>query len=454
MHSRNYTNFLDVCRSILDEVVDRKIDYSALNNKIVVTDNLHVTQLLEFADQGISIKGLVLISGSRNSHLAIVIKSLGIPSITGVDIPISFSSDNCYAILDSRVGFENIILNPSDEVKTFYLAILEKSMSDSKRLDYFRDKEAITKNNEKVNLGASLVSTTKLEKIEGIYFDELGLMRTEFLFAGRDIFPNQDEQLEVLKSVLPYFEGKCVNIRLFDLGSEKYLYNLPISQLDESSLGIRGTRFLLNNTNLLKSQLKAILRFSYFINVTVVYPFVTNLSEIIQMNKILEKCKEELASDNFKFDEEIKVGCLIETPASAVMSDQIIDLVDKVMLGVNDLTQHTLACSRFNINLEYMYDFFDSSVFRLIKKTLDNANDKGKSAIVCGEICNSEIGVAALLILGARSIATSWNYSSKIKKLISKIDLTNTEEIRNYIINSGSAETNKSIISMFLNDMP
>ena len=450
---QNFTNVIDICSRLIDYLRNDKIDLSKLNEKIVISENIHVSHLLDAIDNNINIKGFILKDVSYNSHLSTIIRSLNIPAISGVDIKeIATNYIEDEVILDSRIGFESIIFSADRGTKEFYLHLLSTITAQQKDLKYLENRDSITKDGTKISLKSNILNMNQIAHFNNSPFDGLGLVRTEMLFTKGVNLPNQDEQLECYKKLLNRFGSKPINIRMLDIGVDKYFDRLTSEEIEISSLGIRGARFLLKNINIAKIQMKAILRFSALADVMITYPFVTNITEIIQLNKLLEKCKEELGDENYKFDSNIKIGCFIENASSAIMADHIIDLVDEVFIGLNDLTQYIVAASRFNKSVEYLCDVFDSSILRAVYNVINYGKERGKKVSICGEAINSDIGFTSMLILGSENFVINNNFLLRAKEIINKIDLTKINELRDYIINSGSHETNKSIMSMFLSN--
>lgn len=454
---QGFFDVADVCKRLLKKLHHGNHRIEDANGKILILKDLTASILLEYKALDIHPKGVVVESHGKNSHSVTLLKAFNIPSITGVNNLFETDWNKVKeVILDSRAGYETLIVNPNKEDKAYYEKFSHIFENEKKKLQKYANSKPITKCGKRIESNIMVCSLDDaLPNFNEISYDGVGLFSTEFFFILSKSFPSENAQYEYYLELIKDFgsEDKMIGIRIADLGCDKINSSWTLSSGDNPALGLRGIRFSLHEEDMLRTQIKAILRAAYHGNIKISYPMITNGEEIIKVNKILEECKEELLKKKELFDSHIKIEAIIETPSSAIMIDVIIDLVDSVSIGVNDLTQYILATSRNDEKVSYLYDFLDSSVLRTIKNVSDKVKDRGKDISICGEMCNSDLGLIALLSLGIESITFSPSFIPKAKQIISKVNLSNLKDIREYILNSGSAEKNRSLLSMFYSEL-
>lgn len=448
VHRQNIFDVRDVCSILISRLrriggVDKKAD-----GRIIVVKNLSSSMLLEYRAAGIKIKGIILENGFKNAHPGILVSAFEIPTLTNVeDLPEELPKE---VILDSRKGFETAIFSPTDAVKMYYIDFRSNFNSQVQELDHFRYEEPVTKCGKRIKTMLRICSKDELDVIDDSTYDGVGLFRTEFYFMMNRRIPSEKEQTSCYKSLVQA-TGKDheVGMRTFDLGFDKEMAVSAVYSEFDPSLGVRGIRLGFKQPEMFKSQLRAILKASGKGNVRLIYPMITAAREISEANLLLEQCKLELAREDEIFDQNIKIAAVIEVPSAAIMIDSIIDLVDSVTIGTNDLTQYVLAASRCNKEVLDLYDDLDSSVLRLIKNVVDTCRNRGKPCDVCGEMTNNPLGLIALLSLGVDSVTVAPSALPMVKKIIRNIDLTKLVELREYITSSGSAGKNRSMLNMF-----
>ena len=452
--NNNFAEIRDVSGRLLANLSYSAVSKEILHNKIVVLDNIRASLLLECRSRGINILGLVTSSYGPNSHAAILSKAFKIPSVfctKGLDkIKWSNIKDG---ILDSRSGCESVILNPEDQYKDQYIDLIEEFKKEQDKLEKYRKLEPITKCGSKLSIDLNICVWEELWDVE--YAASIGLFRTEFLFMLSSSLPTEEEQVQLYGQLLKNLKGvsSYTVIRVLDIGSDKHIPYLPLRQEENPALGLRGIRVLLRKRDLFKTQLRAILRASSLKKIKILYPMVTNHHEIIEANQILEECKKELLEEGHDIDKKIEVGAMIEVPSAALTIDKIVEHVDFVSIGTNDLTQYMLVADRQNSDVSHIYDSLDSSVLRLIDFVASHIKEKGKKINVCGELATTPEGIVALLSLGIKSFSVNPSLVGLAKQVISSIELKGLEDIRDYILESGSGEKNRGMIKMFLEEV-
>lgn len=382
-----------------------------------MTANVLLTDNLQY------IKGIVSELGGKTSHIGILTTSLGIPSVFGIDVK-SLKNDELIFI-DGNKGIVETELNENRLIE-----VQEKIASElelAKELDDV--KEARTTDNYLFEVSANTGDLTELERIGEIPLDGIGLFRTEFLYLNKTTPPTEDYLFEVYKSFATKLNGKQMIIRTLDIGGDKKCPYIEIGDEANPFLGYRAIRYCLDHKDFFKTSLKAILRASAFGNIAIMYPMVSSIEEIRKANLILEEAKQELKNDNINFNENIKVGVMVEIPAVAAMADMIIEEVDFFSIGTNDLVQYSTAVDRGNPKISKLYEWFNPGVIRLIKNTIDATKKYDNKFVgMCGEMAADPLGIVLLVGLGLDEFSVNINTVKKAKKYISLLNKKETEE--------------------------
>ncbi|RAP29248.1 Phosphoenolpyruvate-protein phosphotransferase [Brevibacillus laterosporus] len=391
------------------------------------------------------VKAFVTNIGGRTSHSAIMARTMEIPAITGLSDITEKVQTGDMLIVDGETG--DVYVNPEQELITTYQKKLEEYEAQKAAWVQLINEPSVSKDGHHVELVANIGTPHDAEVADKAGAEGIGLFRTEFLYMGRDNFPTEEEQFESYKAVaLTMDNNRPVVIRTLDIGGDKELPYLQLPHEMNPFLGYRAIRICLDQVDLFKTQLRALLRASAFGNIKIMYPMIATLKELRQANAILEEVKVELRDKGIAFNEEIEVGMMIEIPAAAVIADQLAKEADFFSIGTNDLIQYTMACDRMNQQISYLYDPYNPAVLRLIKNVIDAAHKEGKWAGMCGEMAGEEYALPILLgfgldefsmsapsVLRARHMLKQLNYAEL--KAISEhvLSLESGEEIRDYI---------------------
>ena len=382
-----------------------------------MTANVLLTDNLKY------IKGIVSELGGKTSHIGILTTSLGIPSVFGIDV--KSLKNNELIFIDGNKGIVETELNENRLIE-----VQEKIASElelAKELDDV--KEARTTDNYLFEVSANTGDLTELERIGEIPLDGIGLFRTEFLYLNKTTPPTEDYLFEVYKSFATKLNGKQMIIRTLDIGGDKKCPYIEIGDEANPFLGYRAIRYCLDHKDFFKTSLKAILRASAFGNIAIMYPMISSIEEIRKANLILEEAKQELKNDNINFNENIKVGVMVEIPAVAAMADMIIEEVDFFSIGTNDLVQYSTAVDRGNPKISKLYEWFNPGVIRLIKNTIDATKKYDNKFVgMCGEMAADPLGIVLLVGLGLDEFSVNINTVKKVKKYISLLNKKETEE--------------------------
>lgn len=361
--------------------------------------------------------GLVTEHGSTNSHTAILARMMGIPAITQIDR--LSCMEGKMAILDGAEG--KLIIEPDSALIEEY-KIKEKNKDE----DYHKQlkgKKTMTKNGKRIHLYANIGCLTDLDLVVENGAEGIGLFRTEFLFLERDDFPTEEEQFFVYKEVARRLGDKKVIIRTMDLGADKQVNKLNLQKEENPALGYRGIRICLEQTDIFLIQLRAIFRASMFGNIAVMFPMIISLEEVKQIKELVKKAKKSLEDEGIAY-KEIELGIMVETPAAALLSDELAKEVDFLSIGTNDLTQYTLAIDRQNEKLDQYYDAYHPAVLKLIELTIKNGHKNGCAVGICGELGADLSMTQTLLQMGLDEFSVSPSAILSVRERICASDVS------------------------------
>ena len=300
---------------------------------------------------------------------------------------------------------------------------------------------AETLDGHRVELLANIESVHEIKTLPHFGAEGIGLYRTEFLYLGRQTLPNENDLYENFKKVIQGIDPQSITIRTLDIGGDKMLHSIGLEEEDNPALGLRGIRMSLTYPELLTCQLKAMLRASIYGKMKILYPMVSFPDEIIEANRILEKVKFELRQNQIPFDESIQIGAMIETPASAISVEHILDQVDFISIGTNDLIQYILAVDRINENVAHLYQPFHPSIVKTLGDIFQSANAKGKKVSICGELGGDPLATELLLGLGKIDQLSMDPHSiPRIKKIIRSITMDKAKYLADHVKTLASTE--------------
>lgn len=370
------------------------------------------------------IQAIVTEKGSQFSHSAILARIMGIPAVASLGGDISSALEGTTIIVDGRAG--QVILDPDPATLSDYRARLEAYRREREELDKYVRQEPMTRDGRIVEVCANAADVDDARRAMENGAEGIGLFRSEFLYMDRGELPTEEEQFLAYKAILEAAKPGKVVIRTLDIGADKHTDCLDLPREENPALGYRAIRICLTQPELFRTQLRALLRASVYGNLAVMFPMIISQQEVLQARAIVDELTAELLSQGVPVAENIEWGIMIETPASAVMSDRLAAHVDFFSIGTNDLIQYTLACDRMNAQIGSLYDAMDPAVLRLIRMTIDNAHKAGIWVGMCGEAAGDERLAPILLKLGLDEFSVA---SSKIPKLKKQIIETNTTDV-------------------------
>jgi len=441
----------DVGERILNNILGLKGNTLAnINEKvIIIAHNLTPSDTAQIDKE--YVLGFVTEVGGRTSHTAIMARTLEIPAVVGLGKDISSIKSEELIIIDGDKGV--VITQPDQGTIQKYQERLEKFKSYKMELKELLDSPAKTIDGHQVELAANIGTPRDISSVLENGAEGIGLYRTEFLYMDRNEFPSEEEQFEAYKTVAERMNGKPVIIRTLDIGGDK---NLPYLQLPEEMnpfLGWRAIRFCLERKDTFKAQLRAILRASAYGKVKIMYPMISNVSEVRQANTILQEVRDELERENISYDKAIETGIMVEIPSAALTADIIAKEVDFFSIGTNDLCQYTIAVDRMNEKVSYLYQPFHPAVLSLIMKVIQSAHKEGKLVGMCGEMAGDPLAAIILLGLGLDEFSMSASSIPHIKRIIRSISLEHAQSIARQAIQLSTAEEIEDLMKKTLEQL-
>ena len=370
--------------------------------------------------------------GGKTAHSAIMARSLELPAVVGIKGVLNEVKEGETVIMDGEEG--ELFLYPSPELIAEYVAKKEKLAAEKEELKKLISEEAVTTDGRKVDIWGNIGSPNDVDAVIASGATGIGLYRTEFLFMNSDHFPTEEEQYEAYKVVVQKMQGKPVTIRTMDIGGDKELPYLDLPKEMNPFLGYRAIRISLENKDMFKTQLKAILRASHYGQIKIMYPMISSVNEIRKANEILEECKNELDEIGQLFDRNIKVGIMVETPSTAIIAYKFAKEVDFFSIGTNDLTQYFLAVDRGNERVSALYNSFNPAVLEAIQKVIDAAHNAGISVSMCGEFAGDKKATKLLLGMGLDSFSMSASSTLQVKKIIRSSSYVEAQKYRDIIL--------------------
>jgi phosphotransferase system enzyme I (PtsI) len=386
---------------------------------IVVAHDLSPADTIGFRDHNIS--GFVTDVGGPTSHTAIVARSLKIPAVVGLHHVRDLLEDDELVIVDGTRGI--IIVAPDERIVEEYRLRRSELEIERSKLNRLRDTRATTLDGETINLMCNIETPKDVVAVKAVRADGIGLYRTEFLFLGRDVLPDEDEQYEAYRAVLKAIPDKPVTIRTFDLGADKALDRSHSRIEPNPALGLRAVRYSLAEPKMFMTQLRALLRASVYGQLQVMVPMLAHAAEIDQTLKLIDKAKAELRAEKVKFNESVPVGGMIEVPAAALALGMFIRRLSFLSIGTNDLIQYTLAIDRTDEAVVHLYDPLHPAVLKLIAGTITAGARFGLPVSVCGEMAGDPEYTLLLLGMGLRNFSMHPANILEIKQQVLRSDL-------------------------------
>ncbi|TDM32475.1 phosphoenolpyruvate--protein phosphotransferase [Macrococcoides canis] len=394
------------------------------------------------------VQGFATNIGGRTSHSAIMSRSLEIPAVVGTKNITDSVKQGDFVIVDGITG--EVIINPDEQTITGYKARQSAFLQEKEELKQLVNDKTVTKEGKHVELAANIGTPNDLEGVKNNGAEGIGLYRTEFLYMGRDAMPTEDEQYEAYKKVLSEMDGKRVVVRTLDIGGDKELPYLNLPKEMNPFLGYRAIRLCLDQQDIFRTQLRALLRASSHGKLSIMFPMIATINEFREAKAILEEEKERLTADKVKVADDIELGIMVEIPSTAAMADIFAKEVDFFSIGTNDLIQYTMAADRMSERVSYLYQPYNPAILRLIKQVIDASHKEGKWTGMCGEMAGDSTAIPLLLGLGLDEFSMSATSILSARRQIKNLSQPEMAKVAEQALNCATQEEVVQLVDAYL----
>ncbi|PTG22496.1 phosphoenolpyruvate--protein phosphotransferase [Staphylococcus chromogenes] len=384
------------------------------------------------------VQGFVTNIGGRTSHSAIMSRSLEIPAVVGTKAITSQVKQGDMIIVDGLTG--DVIIDPSEDEVKAYQHKRQSFFADREELKKLRDEPSKTADGQHVELAANIGTPNDLEGVKDNGAEGIGLYRTEFLYMGRDTMPSEEEQFEAYKKVLEEMKDKRVVVRTLDIGGDKELPYLNLPKEMNPFLGYRAIRLCLDQTEIFRPQLRALLRASTYGKLNIMFPMVATVQEFRDAKALLLEEKANLESEGVKVSDDIELGIMVEIPSTAALADVFAKEVDFFSIGTNDLIQYTMAADRMSERVSYLYQPYNPAILRLVKQVIEASHKEGKWTGMCGEMAGDETAIPLLLGLGLDEFSMSATSILKARRQIKNLSQTEMQHLADKAIQCSTVD--------------
>ncbi len=440
----------DIGKRLLQNILGLTIvDLSAISDEsILVAKDLTPSETAQLNLK--KVLGFITDLGGRTSHTSIMARSLELPAIVGTGSITREVKNGDYLILD---GVSNqVYINPTAEVIAELRDVQDQYLSEKAEMAKLKDLPAITLDGHQVEVCANIGTVRDVAGAERNGAEGVGLYRTEFLFMDRESLPTEDEQFTAYKAVAEAMGSQAVIVRTMDIGGDKDLPYMNLPKEDNPFLGWRAIRIAMDRKEILHAQLRAILRASDFGKLRIMFPMIISVEEVRFLKNEIELLKTQLRDEGKNFDENIEIGIMVETPASAVIARHLAKEVDFFSIGTNDLTQYTLAVDRGNDRISHLYNPMSPSVLGLIKQVIDASHAEGKWTGMCGELAGDERATLLLLGMGLDEFSMSAISIPRIKKIIRNTNFEDAKALAEQALEQPTADDLMALVNQFIKE--
>ena len=391
-----------------------QLNYSESQKPLIIaSENLTPGETVRFGK--ISVKALVVTNATSTSHTAILSRTMDWPAITGVKINPKWH--NKMAIVD---GYNGVVIIEPDEatLRCYQIKQVEEEQKKQQLLNAYKNKRSVTNSGKELKLYANISTPSDIHKVIANDAEGIGNFKTEFMYLDSLDYPTEEELFRAYKKIVTQMGDKRVVIRTFDIGTDKIADYFGLDKEENPALGYRAIRIGLDRPEVFETQLRAIIRASAFGKVSLMYPMIVSVDEVLKIKKLVRKNMDELKKEGIPFDENMEQGIMIETPAAAIISDKLAEMVDFFSIGTNDLTQYTLAIDRQNEKLDEFYNPHHEAILRMIQMVVDNAHKCGKWAGICGELGADATLTEQFVRMGLDELSVAPSMVLKLRKIV------------------------------------
>ena len=386
---------------------------------VLVAEDLSPSETMQM-DRG-KVLAFVTVHGSAVSHTAILARMMGIPALTEVHVDLEGLYEGMTAVVDGECG--QVIFEPSEEMREQAEAKIQTEREKKRLLQKLKGKESITLDGKRISLCANIAHMSHMEAALENDAEGVGLFRSEFLYMDRLDFPTEEEQFQVYRQAVQAMDGRKVIIRTLDMGADKQADYFKLEKEENPAMGYRGIRICLKQTDIFKTQLRALLRAAVYGNLSIMYPMIISVEEVRKIQELVQEVQKELEDNQIpcRLPEQ---GIMIETPAAVMVSDELAELVDFFSIGTNDLTQYTLAVDRQNGKLEDFYQPHHKAILRMIQMVVENAHKRGIWVGICGELAADLELTEVFLRMGVDELSMAPSMVLKVREVVRGLNLS------------------------------
>ena len=432
----------DVTKRILSHLLQVTLPNPALIDEevVLVSKDLTPSDTAQLDRQ--FVKGILTDLGGRTAHASIMARTLEIPAVVGSDVATQEVTDGVTVIVDGLTG--DVIVDPDADTLATYQQKAADYSAQRAEWALLKDQQSVSADGKTFVVGANIGSPKDMAAVLENGSEGVGLYRTEFLYMESDHLPTEDEQFEAYKAVVEKMAGKPVTVRTMDIGGDKHLSYWRLPDEENPFLGYRAIRISLDQTEIFRTQLRALLRASAYGNLWIMFPMIATLAEFRAAKKLYLEERTKLENDGVAMGE-VKLGIMIEIPAAAVLADKFAKELDFFSIGTNDLIGYTMAADRGNDKVAYLYQPYNPSILRLINNVIEAAHKEGKFVAMCGEMAGDPVAVPVLMGMGLDEFSMSAPSVLQTRSLMKKL---NTADMKLLAEKALDAETNDEVIAL------
>ena len=437
----------DVTKRVMSHLLGVTLPNPALINEevVIVAHDLTPSDTAQL-DRNF-VKGFITDIGGRTSHSAIMSRTLEIAAVVGSGNATSEVKDGDMVIIDGIEG--DAIVNPSEDQLAEYKQKAADFAAQKAEWKLLKDAKSVTADGKEVTLAANIGTPDDVVGANDNGAEAVGLFRSEFLYMNSAELPTEDEQFEAYKKAIEGMNGKQVVVRTMDIGGDKELPYLPLPKEENPFLGYRAIRISLDRQDIFRTQLRALLRASAFGRLAIMFPMIATVNEFKQAKAIFEEEKANLVAAGVKVSDDIEVGMMMEVPAAAMVADKLAKYVDFFSIGTNDLIGYTMAADRGNERVSYLYQPYNPSILRLVKRIIDASHAEGKWTGMCGEMAGDQVAVPLLAGLGLDEFSMSATSILKTRSLMKTLDTTKMQELADKALDCETAEEVTALVEEY-----
>lgn len=433
----------DVTKRVMSHLLGKNLPNPALINSevVIVAHDLTPSDTAQLDRK--FVKGFITDLGGRTSHSAIMSRTLEIPAVVGAEIATTSIKQGDKVIVDGLDGIG--VVDPSDEDVASYTKKGADFAAQKAEWDKLRDEPSVSKDGKSFTIAANIGTPDDVAAVNDDGGEAVGLFRSEFLYMDSSELPDEETQFKAYKKAVEDMHGKQVVVRTMDIGGDKHLDYLPLPEEMNPFLGYRAIRISLNQPDLFRPQLRALLRASAFGNIAIMFPMIGTVDEFKRARAIYDEERQNLLNDGVKVADHIDVGMMMEVPAALLIADKLAKYADFFSIGTNDLIQYTFAADRGNEHVSYLYQPYNPSLLRLIKRVIDAAHAEGKWAGMCGEMAGDQVAVPLLMGMGLDEYSMSATSMLQTRSLMKRLDTKSTATLVEQALD---VETNEEVADL------